>query len=225
MATEYSVLRDLRLLGEIILSSATSVLWPDNSIPGTALKNAADIARSQLAQEALEPQAVPLQEFRTSGTGALLGTAAGTPAGAMGLTYGTHGTGTPKLVGESASGNSKTNTARVVVTLPDNYDAGETITLRVRARITANANTSKTLDVEAFKVNGEAGVSGSDLYAGAAQALTTSWANYDYSLNPGTLSPGDEVDIELTAVIDDTGGANGAVAEIGRVQLLRDIRG
>lgn len=223
MAT-LSSLRDARLLGEISMASADSVTYKNASIPGTALQSAANVNRSQLIQEDAAVYALELETWRVTGTGALLGTTAGTPSGAFGLTYGTHGSASPKIVGESASGNSKTNTCRRLYTLPPEYQEAETVTLRVHARITADANTSETIDAEVYETDGEAGV-GSDICATAAQTLTTSFASYDFTITATTLTAGDTLDIELTGVADDTGGAAGAVIEIGEVFLLLDIRG
>lgn len=221
---ELSALRDMRFLGELNFGDADLITWPSGSIPGTALASGANILPSQMVLVALVPDRVPLDEFRVTGTGVHLGAAAGTPAGAMGLTYGTHGTGSPKMVGESASGNSKTNTARTVRPLPAKYADGNTVTLQVHARITVDANTSQTLDAQVFESNGEGGV-GSELYTGAALVLTTSWADYDFTINPAALIAGDPLDIELTGVADDTGGASGSVIEIGDVIVLSDRRG
>ncbi len=225
MANELSALRDTRFFGEINFSSVDLITWPSGSLPGTALQAGADVLRSQLKLDNLMPITLPIELFRVAGTGALLGTAAGTPAGAFGITYGAHGTNTPKMVGESASGNSKTNTARIVRELIPEYAAAQSVTLRVHARITVNANTSQTLDAQVFKSDGESGPDGADLYAGVAAPLTTSWANHDFILTSSALSAGDELDIELTGVADDTGGSAGAVIEIGKCQILADLRG
>ena len=221
--SQLSSLWNLRLRGEINMADADSVTYTNGSIPGSALQGGADVLRSQLALNDLDPYPVALDTWRVTGTGALLGTAAGTPSGAFGITVGTHGTASPKLVGESASGNSKTNSCRKLVYMDARYDDGETVTIRVHARITANCNTAQTLDVEAYAGDKEAGV-GSDLVTTSAQTLTTSWADYDYTVTVTGLSAGDPLDVEITGVANDTGGTAGAVIEIGDIRILADTR-
>ncbi len=220
--SQLSAFWNVRFRGEINFADADSVTYKSGSIPGTALAGAANVLRSQLKTGAL-PRTIPLDEWRVTATLALLGNAAGTPAGAFGLTAGVHGTNTPKLVGESASGNSKTNSCRKVIPLPPEYVDGETATLRVHARITADCNTAQTLDAQVFESDKEASL-GSDLVAEAANSLTTSWADYDFELTAGALSAGDPLDVELTGLANDTGGSAGAVIEIGDTRIIANVR-
>lgn len=182
------------------------------------------VPRTQLTQDDLQPYVIPLSYFEAPGTGAQLGSSAGTPSGALGLTIGTHGSATPKLVGEAASGNSKSNSGRVQFALPPEYVSGETITLRVRARITGNVQVAQTVDALVFKSDEAAGV-GSDLCATAAQSLTTSAANYDFTITPTGLAAGDTLDVLITAAANDTGASNNRFIEIFRVAMLLDIKG
>lgn len=182
------------------------------------------IARSALTQDALKPYTVTLNRMGVAATLALLGASAGTPSGAFGLTPGTHGSATPKLIGEAASGNAKSDACRFLFTLPAEYDAAETITLRVRARVTGLVQVSETIDAAVFKSDNAAGV-GSDLCTTAAQTLTASFANYDFTVTPAGLAAGDTLDILLTGALDDTGGTANKLIEIGAVQMLLDVKG
>jgi hypothetical protein len=172
---------------------------------------------------AVEIQTVAIDNLRVTGTGALLGTAAGTPAGAFGLTYGTSGSASPKLVGEAANGDSKTDKARFLFTLPTEYAAGGTVTLRVKCRMTGNVATAQTIDATCFKGDGEAGV-GSDICATAAQTITDAFADYNFTITPTGLAAGDLLDIELTGVANDTGGTSNKLLEIGNVQVLLTVK-
>ena len=167
-----------------------------------------------------------LQEWRAAGTLALLGNSAGTPANAFGVTPGTYGSATPIIVGEAASGNVKTDYGRYQFQLPPEYVAGQALTFRARAKLTTAATvpTSTTIDVEAYKADGEGGL-GSDLCATAAQQLTASYANYDFTITPTGLAPGDKLDIRLTGLVTDTGGTTGATLNIGRTTLRAGIKG
>ena len=182
------------------------------------------VPRTQLTQDDLQPYVIPLSRFQAPGTGAQLGSSAGTPSGALGLTIGTHGTATPKLVGEAASGNSKSNSGRVQFALPAEYVSGETITLRVRCKITGNVQVAQTIDALVYKSDDAAGV-GSDLCATAAQSVTSSAANYDFTITPTGLAAGDTLDVLITAAANDTGGTANKLIEIYRVAMLLDIKG
>lgn len=221
---ELSTIRNVRGTGEWNLASVTSLSLPSASITGSALSSAADVERSQLKQQDAQVYGLELADWLVTGTGAKLGAAAGTPTDAFGLTVGTFGSASPKIVGESASGNSKTNYARTTFTLPPEYVDGQTVTFRVRARITASANTSQTVDFSCYEADGEAGI-GSDLCTTSAQTLTTSFADYDFTVTPSSLAAGDLLDMQITGEADDTGGSAGAVIEIGKTQILLDIRG
>lgn len=213
--------------GTLIRGVALDAATADGDIIRVACDQASltgSVARSQLTQDDLQPYVIPLAAMQATGTGAQLGSSAGTPSGALGLTIGTHGSASPKLVGEAASGNSKTNKCRFQFPLPPEYVSGETITLRVRGKMTGDVQVAQTVDATCYKHDEAAGV-GSDLCATAAQSLTTSAANYDFTITPTGLAAGDTLDIELTTVANDTGGTANKLAEIYRVALLLDIKG
>jgi hypothetical protein len=158
-------------------------------------------------------------------SGALLGATAGTPSGAFGLTAGTHATAPPVLVGEAASGNTKTNKARMTFALPVEYVAGETVTLRVVAKEAVGAATVSTTIDAVVVSNDDDGTVSADLCATSAIDVTTSVGNKDFTITPTTLTPGMQLDIELTGVTTDTGGTVGTVLTIYRVELLLDVQG
>ena len=187
--------------------------------------NGMSCARAGLVQDDAKGYPVPLERMRVTATGALLGNTAGTPAGAFGLTMGTFGTNSPKLAGEAASGNSKTDKARFAFVLPPEYVAGESVTVRVRCKETVGAATvSTTIDAEVYKSDKEAGIS-ADLCATAAIDVTTAFGNKDFDITSAALNPGDVLDIQLTGVTNDTGGAVGTILNITNVELLLDIKG
>lgn len=187
--------------------------------------NPTSVARADLGQDDLAPYGLDLETWRVTATGAMLGAAAGTPAGAFGLTYGTHGTNSPLIVGEAASGNVKTNKMRRQFTLPPEYVAGQTVTLRVRAIEAVGAATvSTTIDAEVFEADLAGGIS-ADLCTTAAIDVTDTIGNKDFTITPTGLAAGDVLDIELTGVTTDTGGTVGTVLTISDVRLLLDIKG
>lgn len=185
----------------------------------------ATVARSGITQENLKSYELSAFDARTTGTGQPLGASAGTPSGAFGLTAGTHGTAPPVIVGEAASGNSKTDACRYLFTLPPEYVAGETATLRVRAIETVGAATVETtIDAQVYSNDDDGTVTG-DLVTTAAIDVTDTVGDKDFTINPATLVPGMQLDIELTGVTNDTGGSVGTVLALYRVELLLDIKG
>jgi len=183
-----------------------------------------EFARGDLTQDDAQIYDLPLENFRVTATGALLGTSAGTPSGAFGITYGTHGTAPPKIVSEAASAGSITNKMRQTFVLPPEYVSGETVTLRVRGKETvAAATVDTTIDAEVYKHDKDGGI-GSDLCATAAQSVTTAAANFDFTITPTGLAAGDRLDVELTGVSDDTGGSQGTILEIYSTEMLLDIK-
>ena len=195
---------------------------------GTYFVNAfpTSVARSLLVQEDLAEYVIPLEEFRTSGTLALLGASAGTPAGAFGLTPGTHGTASPIVKGEAASGNTKTDSMRKNITLPPEYVAGQTVQLvAICAETVGAATVSTTIDCEAFK-HDEDGTLTADLCATAAIDVDgATAAAKTFTITATALAPGDVLDVEFTGVTTDTGGTVGTILEIYEVKLLLDIKG
>lgn len=186
------------------------------------------LARSGIVQEDAKIYGIPLDWLRTTITGQPLGATAGTPAGAFGITYGTHGTASPLVVGEAASGNSKTDKARFLFPLPPEYVSGETVTVRVRCKEAVGvATVSTSIDCEAYESNkdGVPGGSPTDLCETAAQDVTNAYGNKDFVITPTDLVAGDMLDIELTGVTNDTGGTVGTVLTISSVELLLDIKG
>ena len=212
--------------GDVVITgdlSIGSVTLPAACVSNAALVVSPNIERTKLAQDALAKYSVPWHCFKKNDMVTPLPTAGDSTN--LGLVAGTHGTASPMLAGAGANGNSKTETARFSFTLPPEYDAGQTVTLRCHARVDVVANTSATLDVQCFESNTEAGIS-AELYAGAALTINSAtWANKDFSITVGSLTAGDVLDVELTTIVNDTGGGGTCKANIGLVQFLLDIRG
>lgn len=181
------------------------------------------VARSSLTTDT-QPYTVPLSALKTHATLVGLGAAAGTPAGDMGLTPGTHGTNTPLAVGEAASGNSKSDAARFLFELPAEYVAGGTITVRIHAQITGLVQVAETLQVAAYASDKAGGVS-ANLQSAGAQTLTAAFADYDFVITPTSRVAGDVLDILITAAANDTGGTANKLIQIGDVRVLLQVKG
>ena len=163
-------------------------------------------------------QRLSLQDFKLPAT--LLQLAATAGSSILGLVSGTHGSASPLLVGNAASGNSKSDSARICIAVSPFYAAGATVTLRIRAKATVGlAFAATTVDTLVYRSDLAAGVS-SDLCTTNAQTITTSAANYDFTLTPTSMNPGDILDILVTALANDTGGTTGTIIQIYNVELI-----
>ena len=212
MASPVSLPGDLIVAGSIRLNGSLT--------PAIAKANI-------LALAELQPFPIPLTDFRV--WDAMQTVLPGTPAtDDLGLVGGTFGTATPSLRSEDLKTAGATNKrARVLVQLPWDYQAGQSVTLRFKAgMITTVADTTATLDCEAFKLQDDPDDAiGSDLVSTAATTMNSlTFANIDFVVTPTGLSPGDILDVRVTAAVSDAASATAVIAGISSAKLLVDVR-
>lgn len=118
---------------------------------------------------------------------------------------------------------SASESAGFVAVLPTNYVAGGAVTIRVRAKVSAARQVTQTIDAT-IKKQGDATL-GSDIVATAAQTLTTSYANYDFTVTPTGLAAGDVLVGTIVAAADDTGGGNNGAITVTAVTILATTSG
>ena len=193
--------------------------WP----PDTRYIPAGTIVRADLAEDSLQAYGIPLQTLKNADGSSLAAAAA---AGKFGLLSGGYGTGTLTLDGEAASGNAKTSTAMFEFTLPPEYIAAGSITLRVTAYESVGAATvSTTYSCEVYKSDGKGAV-GSDISAApSATDITTTWQTITSVVTPTGLVVGNRLVCFIRLVSDDSGAAVGTVHQIGSVEMLLDVKG
>ena len=144
----------------------------------------------------------------------------------LGITSGAFGTNSPTLTSTSTNNTSESELARFQVIMPAEYQAGQSITIRVHAKVTATRDTAATLEVLAYESDKEAGISGNLAVGGAQDCNFVPYDDYDFVVTPTTLVAGDTLDCELVAITDDGGGGSGAGhIIIGAIQVLLDIKG
>lgn len=150
-------------------------------------------------------RAVPLSLFQQDDLVTPLATAAdGTN---LGLVAGTHGASSPVLKSSDVGGTTDTETARLLLPVPDDYLTGD-LTLTFHAGMQVVADDAATLDVQAYEPDGEAGV-GSDLCETAAQSINSATlADKDFVISGDALSVGDVLDVEITVTATDAGNAD-----------------
>lgn len=196
----------------------------DLKVTGTArFTTTTGVKRDDLTQDVLKPFTLPLEQWLKADLSAILGSAGTTH---LGLVPGTHGSASPTIQTSDGKATTITRSMRRSIPIPIEYDAGQTLVLRLHAGMTgAVSDTTATVDVIAFKSDSEAGV-GSDLCSTAAQSINSlTLADKDFTIDGTGLSPGDALDVLVTIAITD--GATGSAVKgiIGDTRLLADVQG
>jgi len=179
--------------------------------------------RTRLLQEDAVPYRIPLSAFRWA-DGLIPETtgAAGKPK----LVMAGYGSGDGHFLGEDSKDAAKTETIVFDFSLPAEYVAGQTVTVTVTAQYTdagTSTMTTKTIDCEAYKI-AEAGTAGSDICATAIQTLTSSMAQYSFTVTPASLSAGDSIRVFLQIITEgDTSAAT--KGKFGGASVALDIKG
>jgi hypothetical protein len=145
----------------------------------------------------------------------------------LGITGGTWATHAPKLTTGDVKAAGCTRRARLCVPVPKEYVDGETFKLRLSAGMeTTVADTSATVDIEAFQNGRDGTIDGADLCTTAAQSINTlGFADKDFTINPAGLSAGDELDVRITITIVDGATATAVIGSVGMIERVCDIRG
>lgn len=204
--------------------SSDSMTLPAATVTNAGIHATANIDRSKMAQESLVKVGGRLTDAVVWDSGAKLAATGGSPSDDdLGLYINST---VIRIATGDVVGTSKTRKAAHEFVLPECYDAGNDVKIRVRAfTITGPAQVSCTVDVEAKEPDGDGGF-GSDLCTTGAQSCNDNTAaDYDFTLTSAALSPGDKIYVVVTLLIDDTGGAGAVEAAYSEISLLCDVRG
>jgi hypothetical protein len=190
------------------------------------LSASAALARTQMAQDALQPYPVRLTDGRV--WDAIQTNLPGTPAtDDLAIDGDTFGTGSPHLTaGDLKAAGATTRYARYQMSLPAEYDDGETVTIRINAGVqTTVSDTTCTVDVECYESDGELGIS-ADICATAATTINSlTFADVDFAITPTDLVAGDVLDVRIAIACNDGATVTAVEPSIGSIELLCDIRG
>lgn len=207
-------------------AGATISAFPDAVISNAHVATNAAIATTKIAQRVLAEYQIEAIQWRVHDAfQTLLPTTSATDD--LGITIGTFGTnaiyiGTSDLKAAGAT----TRYARVLVRLPPNYEAAETVVMRAHAgMITTVADTSATIDFEVYKV-GTSATPSADLCATAAQSINSLVAaDKDFTITATDLNPGDLLDVRMTIAVNDAASGTAVIAAAFNVALCCDTRG
>jgi hypothetical protein len=145
---------------------------------------------------------------------ALPDTPDGTTLG-LGDSLGSVITGTTTNSGATAS---ESETCAFFVSVPAEYNPAAFPVLRLSAKVSATRQVAQTIDVT-VQVIGSDGSAGSDICSTAVQNLTTSYADYDFTITGTSLSGGDLLYIVVTLATDDTGGGSDGFPTLAAAEL------
>ena len=183
------------------------------------------MGRTNLAEDSLQPFAIKATDWKTWDNMAVtLPTDGATDD--LGLIEGTWATASPSLQTGDAKQTNVPFYARAQVPLPMEYQAGQSVTLRLHAgMLTTVSDTTATLDVVCYKSDEETGIS-ADLCDTVAQDMNSVvFGDLDFTITPTALSPGDILDIRIHVAINDGATATVVNGCIGAAQLLCDVKG
>ena len=145
----------------------------------------------------------------------------------LGLVGGTFGTAPPLVqAGDCKALGATTRYARVQVIIPECYVAAETVTINISAGMkTTVADTTCTVDVEAYRLDKISGIS-ADLCATAATTINSlTFATKTFTITAASLSAGDVLDVRIAIACNDAATATAVTPTIAGLDLVCDIKG
>lgn len=127
------------------------------------------------------------------------------------------------LTGATSNNTTTSDAAGFMIRLPESYTDGDSLKVRVRAKVSALRNVSSTIAASVKKIVDT--VVGSELVTTAALNLTTSYADYDFVVTPTGMQAGDRLWLVVTAANNDTGGSTNGFTTISNVALVASVFG
>lgn len=143
-------------------------------------------------------------------------------------TGGTFGTDSQYVTGgDMKMLGATTRRARLLFTLPPEYVAGQSVRIVATAgMITTVADTSCTVDFEAYKSDKDGTVGGSDLVTTAATTINSlTFAAKNFEVTSSGLSAGDVLDIRVSIACTDTASGTAVTPAIAHLAMALDIKG
>jgi hypothetical protein len=181
-------------------------------------------ARTALTQEDLVSYPVPFKDLRVWDAPSTVAVAATAASDDLAVVYNTFLTASPSVEsGDLKNSGATTRKVGFEFTVPAEYVAGETITLRVNAGMkTTVASVSATVD---FQVARRAAPT-VDVCATNAQSINSLVAaNLDFTITPTNVVPGDVLEVVCSVAVNDSGTGTAVIGKINSIGLLLDIKG
>lgn len=204
---------------------AISVIIPSGEIVNSQINASAGIERAKLAQESLKFN-VPLELVRVHDAFQTdLPTSASSDD--LGLIIGTFGTDAVVIQTSDSKNTTVTQRGRFMFRLPENYAAGQTLSVAAWAGMkTTVSSSSATIDFEVYAKNDSTGLVGSDLVTTAATTINSLTASAkEFTITPTGLNPGDELDCRVTIAITDSATPTAVIGRIMKLYMILSVKG
>lgn len=144
----------------------------------------------------------------------------------LGLISGTYGSSQATIQsGDLKATAATTRRARVIKDVPDNYQTGGSMQIRLVAGMnTTVADTAANAAVEAYLLNDD-GTLGSNLVTtGNTSINSLTLAQYTFAMNNTNVVPGLKLDIRVSLNIRDAATGNAVIGQINDVSLYCDTQ-
>lgn len=201
-------------------------LITNNSIPGVALKNSAEVLHTQMKQRSNQGYPITIEKWRT--WDAMHTNLPGTPAtDDLGITTGTWGTDDFTIeTGDLKAAGATTRYAACMVAVPSEYEDAQTVTIRVRAAMeTTVSDTTATIDFELYRPDGD-GTLSADLVTTSATSINSLTPNdYDFAVTATTIVGGDILLLRMAIAVNDAATGTAVTGVVYDCSMLYDTRG
>jgi len=182
------------------------------------------LPRAKLAEESLASYPIALMQCRNE-DGSVIKDDSGWPIGSFGVVAGGWDDGTLYLRSSYAVGTTRSCFLCFELCLPPEYVDGGDVRLRIHTRYDGEGTVAAHhVDARVYAMSDD-GTPGGDLNQTNQQDVTTSWADYTFTINSGSLAPGDRLLVLVKGEIGETSGEAGLWMEIGSMEMQLDIAG
>lgn len=182
--------------------------------------------RTDLLQEDFAPFGVPITSLRVwDAFQTPIGTAGSDDLGLS--TGGTYGVSAPYVsAGDLKAAGATTRYARFLFALPHTYVGAQSVRISAAAgMITTVADTSCTVDFEAYVIDDDGTVGGGDLVSTSATTINSlTFAEKTFDLDASSLYPGDVLDIRVAIACNDAATVTAVIPAIANLSVLVDVK-
>jgi len=202
------------------------MVLPDGAITNATVNTNAGIETSKLESRTSQIFPVAFNNFFVwdAAQTNLPGTAANDD---LAIITGTLGTDSPTLqTGDLKAAGSTTRYAGFTVSVPQNYQDGQTFIVRLRGgMITTVADTAATIDLQLYAVDRDGGVSADLCQTSSASINSLTKASVDFTIDATGLDPGDLLMGRIAILVNDGATGTAVIGECSHAEIRCTTRG
>lgn len=202
------------------------MILPDGSITNATINTSAGIETSKLESRTAQIFPMPFTNFFVwdAAQTNLPGTAANDD---LAIITGTLGTDSPTLqTGDLKAAGSTTRYAGFLVPVPQNYQDGQTFTIRLRAgMITTVADTAASIDLQVYALDRDGGVSADLCQTSSSTINALTKASIDFTIDATGLDPGDLLMGRIAILVNDAATGTAVIGECSHAEIRCTTRG